>query len=677
MKEPEEISLNFTDKNNKPQKFTARYFSDRQISTICDTVENPDTHKIDAETSKYGMTKEEILQFFSKNNGTCNVEKLIRSLMLEAYRKQGLPGKMDEGNVRRFWYTHIKAILVRIMGKAENNSIKSAINRSWGYAINSGAVTYEEMNIFSEKESGRLSRVKDSPFSNIIIGVEKLSFFNSFKWLPTLFFCTLITAGGQPSRAVARRFILELKNLHVDLNQVFHLCMASDLDPYGFSIQQAFKDQLDAAIKYYGGTGSVEIHRLFVRKDQVSPDLLEAQGMPWKPNSSKKARDTLWKHFCEKTDGGLYIPVPDGWTGDVFEIDGQQMVRALLEMDAFSTPVIEKAYVRELLKIIRETSDETKILIPETMRIFNELKGEISDELFDQCKKKLIDPLIEEFLKDTEKWKEFIDDKGDTDEEEINDRYDELDEEKEKEKYDRVPELFDKKDGFEKIISALKEERDEKISEIGEEYSGLLEEPQDDLETVEGEIAEKCEDIDDDIDMLQEKRDEELETSTEEYQFRLASYNMFKEEHVTVFNPLEQSLKADIDAELAGMDYSFCDLEARDETKKGIGGLCVNTKMLTEENISCFNHPVPTFKGDRFLEKAAGNKDLNIGRVRDSFTPTFMDAMRSIWRNDTIDIDFELSGTIEMPDLSQEIKDAIDETENELKNQRKSGDDGG
>lgn len=151
-----------------------------------------------------------------------------------------------------------------------------------------------------------------------------------------------------------------------------------------------------------------------------------------------------------------------------------------------------------------------------------------------------------------------------------------------------------------------------------------------------------------------------------EYQFRLASYNRFKEEHVTVFNPLEQSLKADIDAKLAGMDYSFSDLEARDETKKGIGGLCINTKLLTEENVSCFNHPVPTFKGDRLLEKASDNKDLNIGKVRDSFTPTFMGAMRKIWRDDTRDIDFEFGETIETPDLSQEIKDAIDETEREL-----------
>ena len=73
-----------------------------------------------------------------------------------------------------------------------------------------------------------------------------------------------------------------------------------------------------------------------------------------------------------------------------------------------------------------------------------------------------------------------------------------------------MPELFDKKDWFEKTIESLEderddkiseieEERDNKISEIEEEYSDLLEEPQAELATVEGKIDEKCKDLDDDI----------------------------------------------------------------------------------------------------------------------------------------------------------------------------------
>jgi len=664
--EYEEISLEFTDKHGKIKTFAALYFPDRQISTICDTFENPETNVIETKISNPGMTRGDILQYFSKHDGTCNIELLIRSIMYEAYQKEGLADMLDDGNVRHFWYTHLKVILVGIMGKDESDSIKSAINRSWGFAIDSGAVTYEEMNIFSEKESGRLSIVKDSPFNNIIIAVEKLSFFSSFNWLPRLFNCTLITAGGQPSRAVARRFILELKNLSIDLDQDFHMCVASDLGPSGYYIQEAFKDQFEKAINYYGGSGKVEIHRLFVRKAQVTPDLLKSQGIPWQPKSDKKTRETIWSHFCEKTDGGLYIPVPSGWNGDVFETDGRPMVRALLEMDAFSTSVIEKSFVAELLRIIRETNDESKIMIPEIMRIFNELKNEVSDEVFEKWKRILIDPLKEEFLKDTEAWEVFIDETDEKDKEEINDRYEELFDEKEREKREREPELFDEKDELEEIINLLKAERDKKIEEIEESYDEQLKGSEYILEDVDEGIAEKCEDINNEINELVDEQNDELGSVDEEYDFRTEKYNKFKEEHLTVFNPVEQSLKSDIDTKFAEMGYTFIDLENRDETRDEVGGLCVNSKLLIDENISCFFQPIPTFKGEKLLEKASVNKDLNIGKVRDSFTPTFMVAMKTIWREDTKDIEFVLSETFEMKDLFQEVKDAMEETEKEI-----------
>ena len=545
--------------------------------------------------------------------------------------------------------------------------IQSQINRVWDYAILSGAVTYEEMNIYSEKESSRLSVVKDSPFSNIIIAVEKMSFFNSFNWMPRLFNSTLITGGGQPSRAVARRFILELKNLGVDLNQKFHMCVASDLDPSGYYIQESFKYQFEKAIEYYGGTGEVIIHRLFVRKDQVTPDLLKAQGIPWQPDTDKKSRDTIWNRFCKKTDGGLYIPVPSKWKGDVFEIDGQPMVvRALLEMDAFSTPIIEKSIVNELLKIIRDTNDESKIMIPEIMRIFNELKHDVSEELFEKWERILINSLKKIFLKDTDEWKKFIDKKESEDRIEVDDRYDELVEEKEDEKKERVPELFDNKEILEEVIKSLKSERDKKINEIEKEYAEQLSGSEYELEDVDNEIDEECSDIDEEIDELNTERDEELETVNKQYNFRLEKYEKFKEEHLTVFNPLEQSLKSDIDAELTEMDYRFKDLENRDDTKKEIGSLCVSKQFLIVENISCFDQPSPTFRGEKLLEKATINKDLNISKVRDGFTPTFIDSMKKVWDDDTSDIVFELSETFEMKDLTQEIKDAMKETENEL-----------
>lgn len=610
--EYEEIVCEYTEiqkGETVPKTQILKYFPNRQIATICDTVENPETHKIDTTISKPGMTKEEIMHHFppyrGRCRGLCNAERLIGSIIYEAYRKEALLGKLEPGNVRSFWYTHLKAILVGMFQKEDNQNLDCIINKAWGCVIDSGVVTYEEMNITSEKESGRLSVVKDSPFNNIIIAVEKLSFFNSFSWLPKLFNCTLITAGGQPSRAVTRRFIFELKELGVDLGQDFYMCTASDLDPSGYHIQEAFKKQLEKAIEFYGGTGKIEISRLFIRKDQVTPELLIAQGIPWgyknKEDEKKelvdKMQDTIWERFCEKTDGGLYIPKPGGWTGKVIVKDGKEMVRALLEMNVFPLSIIEHALIKELLKIIRETNDETKIMIPEIMRVFNELKSEV--------------------------------------------------EEKEDEKQERLPELFEKKEKLEEQIEKL----ENKLSEVKQQ------------------IDEDCKDIDGEISELEDERQEELQPVSKAYNFRMNRYRQFKEEHVVVFNPIEQSLKSNIEEKLTEIDHRFQDLEKRDSIKKEISSLCIDYTLLIDENISCFEQPAPTFKAGGLLEKAAINRDLNIEKVRDSFTSTFIDAMRQIWHEDTRNMTFELGEIAELKDISQEVKEAIDETEKELNEQ--------
>ena len=84
------------------------------------------------------------------------------------------------------------------------------------------------------------------------------------------------------------------------------------------------------------------------------------------------------------------------------------MVRALLEMNAFSKKVIENAIIRELLKIIDDTNDESKIMICEVMRIFEQMRGVAIDEVFDEWYEKLIKPLVDRFLRDTWEWKSDI-----------------------------------------------------------------------------------------------------------------------------------------------------------------------------------------------------------------------------------------------------------------------------
>jgi len=688
MSEFEDIEREY-EYGGKREKTSVRFFPDKSIASVTEISEDMKEIKVLSE----GMSKEEIEKYFPPDQShatmgcTYDRAKMIRSIIYEAYRKEG--EIIEEGNVRNFWYTHLKKIITEELGLNEID-VATTINTAWGDVINSGLVTYEGMNITGGKEQARISIVKDSPFANLIIAVEKADFLNFFKWIALLFNCTVISAAGQPSRASARAFIKQLKDLNVDLNQQFYMCVISDLDPAGYYIQEAFRKQFEAAIKFYGGTGQVKIVRLFVRKDQVSAELLKSEAMPCrdktKTEKAIKAEDTKWDYFCEQTDGGIYIPAPSGWTGPIYDIDkktgefkkieikekekklSDYSVRALLEMNAFGKSLIEKAIIKELLKIIEETSDETKILIPEIMRVFEEIRKDVGDDIYEQWKKTLIDPLKKKFLKDTDEWEEFIDDKEETDKDEINDEYDKLVEKKEEEKRERVPELFNKKEELENTIESLEEERDKKIEEIEEEYTKQLEEPRNECEDVEAEIDEKCKDLDEKIDKLNEEKDEKLENIDEQYNFRMEKYNKFKEDHSAVFNPVEQALKSDIASRISqdNLPYFFKDLENRDETRLHISDLCITPKLLLDKNISCFDHPAPAFKGEKYLEQAAENKDLNVGKVRDSFSTGFLEDMKDVISSDCQDLTFELSKTVEMKDLSQEVKEAMEETEKEI-----------
>jgi len=668
------------------------FFPNKQIATITESHEDEHTGDIKYSIIAKGMNKQDIEHYFpariteQKRYGSkYNLQMLIRSIIYEAYIREGLPGTIDGGTVRHFWYTHLKPLLVGNLGLTENDSLIGAMNESWKAVIKSGAVTYEGMDIVGGKESGRISIVKDSPFNNIIIAVEKQNFFETFKWIPQLFNCTLITAGGTPSRAVTRKFIHELKELHVNLDQDFHMCVASDLDPAGYNIQHAFCDQLESAIKHYGGTGKITIHRLFVRKDQVTDSLLESQAIPWRPDTRgkntkkhldmlKKMNDTIWKRFCERTDGGLYIPKPEGWNAsnvfheDTLTIDEQPMVRALLEMDAFSTKIIEKSLVKELLKIIRETSDETKIMIPEIMRVFESVRSDVIADVFESWKQELIEPLKQQFLSDTKEWNDFIYDTKRNDRNSIIDEYDDKIEDKENEKREREPELFDEQEECAEILDALKKERDEKIKEIEEDYKDQLRCTEFELEDVNELIDEKCEDLDTDIANLEDERNEELERIDEEFDFRLEQYNQFREEHLAVFNPVEQALKNDIALRLSDeqLPYRFTDLETHESTKRFIAKLLTHSELLLDKNTSCFYHPAPSFKGGNYLQEASENKDLNIGNVRDAFPDGFLKAMGEMIQKDASQISFELSKSVEMKDLSQEVHDAMNKTEDNL-----------
>ena len=586
---------------------------------------------------------------------------LVQSILYDVYRKEGLD--YEGGNVRHVFYTHIKQVLMGVLGMEKTDSMTEAVSHSWTVLVNSGLITYEGINVVSEKEAYAKSIVRDSPFFNLIVIIEKKDFYKPFKWIPDLFNCIFVTAGGPSSIAVVRAFVLKLKNLGVDLNQDFHICCASDFDAAGFAIQNSFVDQLKLALEYYGGgAGKIVVHRLFVRPEQVTQDLVDAHGIIWMPKeknaAGKKRNDTLWRDFCELTktperpDGGLYIK-------------GE---RGMLEMDAFSTKVIERQLIRKLIDVIKECGlDTSKIMIPEVMRIFRELRDEHSGSVYDKWDTKLLKPKKDEFLQDTDDWELEIDEIQTDKEDEINGEYDKWVEEKEQEKRDKVTELFENKDALDEIIDVLNKEEAKKIQEIKDEYLDIQRTQQYNLDDIEDKIEEECKDLNDEIESLESERIDKLAANEADYEYRMERLRSFREEHSAIFNPLDEALRSDIRNALNDkVNPLFRDLERKDGVRSNLVPL-INDKTYKDTTISAFDCAVPTFTdAEDYLREASEAGHTNIGQVRKSLPSKLKSALIQVIREMSSRLSFEIKKDIDLPDLRALIDKAKQELEEEI-----------
>jgi len=658
---------------------------DKQIATVTRRITGEDG-RLTTEVVREGMTYEEICEYFPPRaiGKEYNMVGLFRSILYEAFTKEGKNlHDGEESNVRGFWYTHIMRVAEDVLGLGETNSVKTSLNLAWADMILSGMINYETMNIVSASEIFRISHTKDSPFSNLIVAVEKKDLFKQVSWIPQLFFCTLYTAGGQPSQNVADIFIRELKENGVDLNQHFNMCVISDLDAAGYYIQENFKAQCEKAIRRYGGSGTIEIRRLFVRKDQVTPELLEHDAVPAydakaKTNKAKKAEDTKWKNFCEITDGGLYknvslnvarslgITIPEDHIGDTIK------VRAKLELNAFGKSHISRAIAEDLLQIIAESSDESLIMIPEIMRIFNQQRRiVVVKDIYDDKWEEHIKPAIDTFLELADRKRSELYQTTDKERDEIWDEFS-----------DHSKEVDDE---FDPQVEGLREEADARVpDELAEEKAveDEIAELEKKLQTIRHDIVQKTQDILDEIERvegekkeairpLEEERDNKFADIDKRWDYRKEQIEKFKREKKIVFNPVEKELEHTI-AELLDdkmMPFWYRDLEADDRVRPHIAKLTVKPSELLDKLISAWEQEPPVFLEQDLLQKASVVGDTNIERHRKGFTDDFLDAINSMVLERAEKIEIPLPEIPEMEGFESEIEELMEQIQKDIENE--------
>jgi len=602
----------------------------------------------------------------------------------------------EGGNVRHFWYTHLKYVVEDILKLGETSSVAGAINTAWACLVDSGLITYEGLNIVSAKENVRRSFIRDSPFNNILIAVEKENLFEEMEWIPELFNTTLITAGGQPSRSVSRSYakqlVEELQASGVDTDKDIYMCTISDLDPAGYYIQESFKNQIEKALEYYGSDSVVHIRRLFVKPEQVTPNLLQHKAMKCEDVGAsnaraQKAENTKWDYFCTQTRTAANP------AGGLYKIDGDgKRYRAKLELDAFPMAIIERNVLNELLKIIRATSDESLIMIPEVMRIFNKVGKEVVEAIFQKHKEDWLTSILEAYLSQADELEVWFNCKTEEEREAERTRWHEIIDpivekyEQERAESDALAQM--EEDAQQEVIDAYMKEQghDVRLEEIEEAIRKLEEERDGINEDIKTACSENFEEIDAAWERDSERNDDINDNEKEERvepdkehnvlmaeirergEYRIAQLEEFKRWQAAEFNPLDLELRNAVEEALEPyMEFRYRQIESDNRTKPHVAKLLSDPSALLEDEESAWEQTSsPVFTETNCLEKAAQASNLTVEPYRRGFTSDFTDAMAEILHEAGDDVEVQYPDPPEMDDLKDELDELKEKVEADI-----------
>ena len=296
---------------------------DRPLAWVTQTYEAGGVTEV--EIIREGMSRQEIVAEFppSTRFGSeldfCRKD-LVKAVIYEEYLEVVEHGAVrDPDNVRGFWYSHLMHTLLTVMGEATSdgniNSIGSTINEAWKDLVEGGFVTYQAMNIHSEKDDYyNVSVAKDSPYPRVIVMVEKASLYDALHDLADIYEISFCCTGGQSSRAAAMQYVSELERLGIDLTREFTVFSFCDFDPEGWHIPEAFVSHLRLKI-----SGAIQLVRLGLTREQLGDSTIQYQAVPYsldaKSEKDRRAKRTKWDNFAAAS-GGLLIPDPDG-SGDL------------------------------------------------------------------------------------------------------------------------------------------------------------------------------------------------------------------------------------------------------------------------------------------------------------------------------------------------------------------------
>lgn len=187
------------------------------------------------------MSRKQLIEHFSyKKNNKVNVTLLIKNLIWQAYTwiQQGKIQPID-GNIRSFWYRHVKSVLSRLELKTSGNRFTDDVYGCFVKLRLLGLFRYVDFGFLDERGH---ARVIGNKHGNLILFAEKDGLYGIIKKLALQYDITGISLNGFPSYLTTEFLLRDMQRFGL-LDKPLRLFSVVDYDPSGYWIEREFAAQ--------------------------------------------------------------------------------------------------------------------------------------------------------------------------------------------------------------------------------------------------------------------------------------------------------------------------------------------------------------------------------------------------------------------------------------------------
>ena len=220
--------------------------------------------------------------------------KAIRGAMWISKKYNLIP---PDTPLRSLWYKFIKLVFQKIHPSKKVSNPTHSFYKSLADIMRRTEYWYRDFNIYNKLSKDIFQRPnrywtaeEGEPsvilFPNVLITLEKESYFHTFQNFCDLLGINLYAAGGMPSLSKAEEASRQLRELNTtdDLN----LYTLSDYDPAGFNINETFKNQFSEFLDRFGQ--KVNNIKVAPFPNQYNPQELREGSYVVKPNTIQQER---------------------------------------------------------------------------------------------------------------------------------------------------------------------------------------------------------------------------------------------------------------------------------------------------------------------------------------------------------------------------------------------------